>query len=82
MELNIVPVPANEILNINFESTTETNNSVRLINLIGKDVIVLSGKSVIGNNESTIDLTGIAPGIYFLEVINGDQKSIEKIVVE
>lgn len=82
MELNIFPVPANGILNINFESTTETNNSVRLINLIGKEVIVLRGKSVIGNNESTIDLTGIAPGIYFLEVINGDQKSIEKIVVE
>jgi Metallo-peptidase family M12/PKD-like domain/Secretion system C-terminal sorting domain len=82
MELNIFPVPANEILNINFESATETNNSVRLINLIGKEVLVLSGKSVIGNNESTIDLTGIAPGIYFLEVINGDQKSIEKIVVE
>ena len=82
MELNIFPVPANEILNINFESATETNNSVRLINLIGKEVIVISGNSVIGNNESTIDLNGIAPGIYFLEVINGDQKSIEKIVVE
>jgi hypothetical protein len=82
MELNIFPVPANEILNINFESATETNNSIRLINLIGKEVIVISGNSVIGNNESTIDLNGIAPGIYFLEVINGDQKSIEKIVVE
>lgn len=82
MELNIFPVPANEILNINFESATETNNSIRLINLIGKEVIALSGKSVIGNNESSIDLTGITPGIYFLEVINGEQKSIEKIVVE
>ncbi|MBK7388835.1 MAG: T9SS type A sorting domain-containing protein [Bacteroidetes bacterium] len=82
MNLNIFPVPVNEILNISFESTIETNSSIRLINLIGKEVIVLSGKSEVGNNESTLDLTGVTPGIYFLEVVNGDQKSVEKIVVE
>ncbi|MBL0071593.1 MAG: T9SS type A sorting domain-containing protein [Bacteroidetes bacterium] len=81
-EFKYLPVPVNEILNISFESTIETNSSIRLINLIGKEVIVLSGKSEVGNNESTLDLTGVTPGIYFLEVVNGDQKSVEKIVVE
>ncbi len=82
LELNLFPIPANEILNISYESTSETNYSFRLINMLGKEVLVNTGTSSSGNNQTEMDLGGITPGIYFLEVINGADKKIEKVIVE
>ncbi|MBL0342799.1 MAG: T9SS type A sorting domain-containing protein [Bacteroidetes bacterium] len=82
LALSFYPVPANEILNITFESTIETTNSIRLTNLLGKDVIVQSGTSTIGTNQSEMDLSAITPGVYFLEVVNGSERKVEKIIVE
>jgi len=81
-ELNLFPIPANEILNISYESASESNFSIRLINMLGKEVFVNTGTSSSGNNQTEMNLEGITPGIYFLEVINGSDKKIEKVIIE
>jgi sporulation protein YlmC with PRC-barrel domain len=82
MDLNLFPVPANDHLNVTFNSVSEEQTSVQLLNMLGKQVYTYTSKSNGGLNEIQIDLNGITPGIYFIEVINGSQKSIEKVVVE
>jgi hypothetical protein len=82
MQLGLYPVPAHEKLNIQFNANVESKYSIQLINLLGKIVLVSSGTSVVGENQNAIDLTNLVPGIYFLEVINGNERKTEHIVIE
>lgn len=82
LDLNLFPIPANEVLNVSYESTSESVFSVRLINMLGKEILIKSGTSVSGNNQTEVDLDGITPGVYFLEVVNGSDKKIEKVIIE
>ncbi|MBL0341469.1 MAG: T9SS type A sorting domain-containing protein [Bacteroidetes bacterium] len=63
---NIYPNPAKDYLTIEFESTKGTYSS-KLMNMNGQILISSSGISTDGSNNTKIDLTGIAPGVYILE---------------
>lgn len=70
-EVNIFPNPVENVLNIN---TTETLSSIKLINLNGQNI------EVYNNNSKQINFSGVSTGIYFLELLSGDKKSMIKII--
>jgi len=78
----IFPNPANEEIHVQYESVTESNQQIRVTDLSGKTQMLIKGTSVEGTNEIDIDIRQLSPGIYFLELINGTDRSISKISVE
>ena len=76
------PIPATDELNVVFTSDEEKSNSIRITDVLGKTLLTFNDNSVIGKNKFTLDVATISSGIYMIEVMNGDQKSIQKIMIE
>lgn len=78
---NIVlyPNPANTIVYLNLQHTTENLEQVTLYDVLGKTV-----KQVKANNsrETAIDVSGLAKGVYMVEIkTENDLKLIKKLVI-
>ena len=82
LQVNAFPNPVADVLTIEFQSDVAGENSIRLSDLAGKTMILNTGTSTEGINNFTLDVSGISSGIYFLEILNGEQRSITKISVE
>ena len=75
MECNLYPVPAHNSL------TVQTDNDIKEITLFdfnGKQINFISS---VGSNNHTISVSGLAAGVYFIKVVDTDQKiAIKKFV--
>ncbi len=75
--INLYPNPAHH--NFTIKTTTAfTNGNVTLTDVTGR--VVMTHK--LYNNEQTIPLQGIAPGMYIADVWLDDKRSTQKLVVE
>ncbi|HBS88489.1 MAG TPA: hypothetical protein DEA97_18160 [Bacteroidales bacterium] len=76
----VYPNPANDKLNIQFIYDQE-NVSVSLIDILGKEHILLENKTVNGN-EIELDLSNYSSGIYIISIKTLDGVYSEKIQIE
>lgn len=75
------PVKNNLVLSYSIAKTTELGFSVMTID--GKLIkSVNKGSSLPGNGQFTMDVSGIAAGVYFLKVNAGKETFTRKIVIE
>lgn len=81
-EARSYPNPAKDVIHVQFESENGKDNMIKVIDLSGKTYLLHSGKSSDGLNEMDINVEQLAPGIYFLEIINGNEKSVSKMSIE
>jgi hypothetical protein len=80
--LTIYPNPSRDIFNITFISEEKQNLRVRLVNVIGEQLIAEDLKQFIGEYTKEIDLTEKAKGIYFLEIETEDGVINKKLVLQ
>ena len=66
--LVVYPNPSTNVFNISFNSVQEQNLKIRILNVIGEDVVLENLQQFIGEYTKQIDLTNNAKGIYFLEI--------------
>ncbi|PIF45217.1 putative secreted protein (Por secretion system target) [Chryseobacterium sp. 52] len=75
--INIHPNPASEKVFI--EGLSDMKNTADLISMEGK--IVLEKAKI--ENDGSVDIAGITPGVYYLIIKSGDQKSYsQKLIVK
>ena len=74
-EATLYPNPASDELNIVFYSLSG-NESMKIFNAVGETVL----KFQFQNIESKIDISALPAGIYFTEIISGEQKKILKLI--
>ena len=79
--IHTYPNPTYDKLNVELNSSIESNVQVSMINSQGQLVNQKLINTTIGRSNITIDLSDYSPGIYFLHVISGEQKFVEKISV-
>jgi hypothetical protein len=77
INIGLYPVPFKDILTISIEDAS-TNYSLRIINILGKNVF----ESTISARNSGFDLNFLETGIYFAEISNSNGTSVRKIVKE
>ncbi|RMA56244.1 T9SS type A sorting domain-containing protein [Ulvibacter antarcticus] len=65
----IYPNPAKDILYISSEELLDEIN-----------IYSLSGKLLLNLSSEIIDISALAPGIYFAEIVNDDKKTIQKFI--
>jgi hypothetical protein len=79
---NVYPNPASNQATIVFSSDKEEVNTIRFIDIIGREVLAANISSVIGDNQYQMNLTSLAKGIYLVTLQNSDGILKKKIVVQ
>ncbi|WP_175335428.1 chondroitinase-B domain-containing protein [Polaribacter reichenbachii] len=76
--LNVYPNPVNN--KVLFIKRTATDfNAVNIYSLLGQKI--LEAKLSSDNQTNKIDVSSLESGVYFVEISNGKQKAIKKIIV-
>ena len=79
-ELSVYPNPTSGQFNVAFTPLdAEDRITIKVFNLIGKEVHRLEITGISGTHKERIDLHGAPKGIYMLEVSNGDKKQTRRL---
>ena len=70
--MNIYPNPTQDVLNIDLYSTKVQNTTVKVLDMSGRIVKQIQGRSEIGLNKLSMSLAEIANGIYTVQVFEND----------
>lgn len=79
--MNVFPNPVSDKLNVNFNSSAEGIFTFKVFDLIGKNVMNTFQKGIKGMNAFEVNLSELNRGIYFIEVSNGTERELKKIIV-
>jgi len=80
--LDVYPNPSRDIFNISFTSETKQDLRVRILNLIGEELLSDDLQQFIGEYTKQIDLISNAKGIYFLEIETNDRVINKKLILQ
>jgi PKD repeat protein len=80
--LKMYPVPASNILHLTHETNIAAKAEVKLMNTIGQLIEKKTWEWHAGENEITFNISGIAPGMYFVEVISEGNKTVRKVQIK
>ena len=80
--LTIYPNPSRDVFNVSFTSDTKQNLKVRILNVIGEEIVNENLEQFIGEYTKQIDLTNNAKGIYFLEIEANDGIINKKLILQ
>ena len=80
-EINLFPNPTKDYLNINFISFEQENINVKVIDIIGKTVLVEKMQALQGENNFSLNVKDLPNGTYFLEIGNGFENTVQKFIV-
>jgi hypothetical protein len=80
--LDVYPNPSRDIFNISFASEDKQNLRVRVLNVIGEELVSDNLKQFIGEYTKQINLSDNAKGIYFLEIETNDGVINKKLILQ
>jgi ATP-dependent exoDNAse (exonuclease V) beta subunit len=80
--LMVYPNPSRDIFNVTFTSEDAQDLKVRILNVIGEELISDELEQFIGEYTKQIDLTNNAKGIYFLEIETDDGVINKKLILQ
>ena len=79
---SVFPNPATENITVNLNVKKAAQLSFKLIDLTGKVVKEIELGEVFGNYKSTINITDLVKGFYFLKINSGNDTEIKKIMIQ
>jgi hypothetical protein len=82
LRMNMYPNPASGAVQLIFNSSSYTEWSLKVFNAVGKKMLEDKISISEGNNHFSLDITSLSSGIYFVEVISGNDGFIQKLVKE
>ena len=80
--LDIYPNPSRDIFNVSFTSEEVQNLKVKVLNVIGEELISDNLEQFIGEYTKQIDLSNNAKGIYFLEIETNNGVINKKLILQ
>lgn len=81
-KIAIYPVPANKLLNVDYELQKSQNLGVRVADITGRQVIVENWPAISGQNSNKLDVSKLAQGLYTLTLKCSDGYIIRKFIIE
>ncbi len=78
---HVAPVPANDFLNVFFNGIAGTT-TVSVFDVTGKEISRQEVETENGLNNITLSVETYSAGVYFLNITNGTNTSIEKFIVD
>jgi photosystem II stability/assembly factor-like uncharacterized protein len=80
-EFRLYPNPANDLLNLSFETDQTQALTIKIADISGKTIITENKKISSGSVAEKINVSDFAPGVYVLSIyLNGRKANTEKVV--
>lgn len=80
--LSISPNPATTTANIEYASVVGGNIRIVINDINGRAISVFNKAASAGNNKIPLDLSGMAKGLYLVNITEGQNTSVQKLIVE
>jgi hypothetical protein len=80
--LDVYPNPSRDVFNISFTSEDIQDLRVRVLNVIGEELIADDLQQFVGEYTKQIDLQDNAKGIYFLEIETDEGIINKKLILQ
>jgi Secretion system C-terminal sorting domain/Domain of unknown function (DUF4397) len=78
----IYPNPANGVVNFEYTLKEGTDLNLRIVDVVGKTIEnTYLGKQTAGFYRQTLNLSGYAPGVYFLQLNSGNNTLSKKLII-
>ncbi len=81
-DLKIYPNPGKGCFNIELTTTQNVNLGIKVLTSLGREIINKELKAQPGPRSISFDLSGYPAGIYYLQILAGQRKITEKIIIE
>ena len=78
--LKVYPIPTTSICNVEVELETPVHIKITILDILGRIIMEKESPDKLRVFLEQMDLTNFKEGVYFLNVMAGDKKSIRKIV--
>lgn len=82
VRFSVFPNPAQEQLNLVFNSSESKSYSVRLLDITGRVIENRSYESNMGENKVQLDVSQLPAGVYFAWLISDNLKEMTKVIVD
>ena len=82
LDLQLFPIPATGILNVQYELVSAGHCDMRISNILGQVLMIEAASEIPGLHQTQIDLSNFTRGIYLLELQSGRERVVKKFVVE
>jgi hypothetical protein len=80
--LNVYPNPASYQVNISFNAISSGDATIRLLDVQGREIIRDVANAAAGKFMHEIDVTGLATGIYMIEIQSGDLMARRRVSIK
>ena len=80
--LDVYPNPSKDIFNITFTSERVQDLRVRVLNVVGEEIVKEELQQFVGEYTKSIDLTTYTKGVYFLEIITSNGSMNQKMILQ
>jgi len=80
--VRIFPVPAEELLNVQFDATVAQRMTVRMVNSLGQVVVEENLGVVFGQKTITLNTSALSAGVYALTINNGAEAQVFNVMVK
>ena len=80
--LDVYPNPSRDMFNVTFTSEDVQDLEVRVINIIGEEIIKEDLQQFVGEYVKVIDLNNYEKGIYLLEITTNNGIINKKLILQ
>lgn len=78
--LHVFPNPVGDELNISFSLSQNTELSIGLFDVLGRQVAtVADGDFIMGENKLSVDMDGYATGVYLVRITSGEGQVVRRV---
>ncbi|MBD3638108.1 MAG: T9SS type A sorting domain-containing protein [Crocinitomicaceae bacterium] len=77
---SVYPNPANEAVNVYISLSGSENTVINVLDISGKVIKTINLGTVEGERTITVSLDEISTGVYFIELVNDNNKQVKKFV--
>ena len=67
--LDVYPNPSSDIFNISFVSDSPMDIQIRLVNLVGEEIMIDDIQKFVGEYVKSVNINKKSRGVYLLEII-------------
>ena len=80
--LRVYPIPAEEILNVQFDAAVAARMTMRMVNSLGQVVVEENLGQVSGQKTLTVNTSNLASGVYSLSLTNGSHVQLVNVLIK
>ena len=83
LNFDVFPNPANDVVNINFETPSYAKAQVKITDMLGREI-----KTIVDNNlssgahEYSLNTNDFGKGVYLVTLKAGELSTVKKLIIE